>query len=65
VPEDSADLFIDVTADSLHTATPRKTPDRGLRNTLDVLAHDLAVTLRTALTKTLITFAAPRQWTMK
>jgi hypothetical protein len=44
--------------DTLDTTTTRQTTDRGLCDTLDVVTQDLAVTLRTALAKTLATFAA-------
>jgi hypothetical protein len=44
--------------DTLDTATASETTDRGLGDTLDVVAENLAVTLRAALSETLATFAA-------
>ena len=44
--------------DTLDTATTRQTADGGLGDTLDVVAQNLPVTLRTALAEALATFAA-------
>ena len=58
VPEDASDLLIDVTADTLDTTSPSETADSWLCDTLDVLAHNLAMPLGTTLTETLTTFAS-------
>lgn len=55
--EHTARLVVDQTRDTLDTATARETADGGLSDTLNVVAQDLAVTLRAALTKTLSTLA--------
>ena len=60
VPEDAPDLLIDVTADTLDTTSPSETADSWLCDTLDVLAHNLAMPLGTTLTETLTTFASSR-----
>ena len=44
--------------DTLDTTTTRQTTDRGLGDTLDVVSQNLPVTLGAALSKTLATFAA-------
>ena len=51
--EDAAGLLVDETRDTLHTAAARETADGGLRDALDVVAKDLAVTLSTTLSETL------------
>jgi hypothetical protein len=50
-------LLVDEAGDALHTAAARQTPDSRLRNTLDVVAQNLAVALRTALPETLAALA--------
>ena len=42
-------LFVDETADALHTTTASQTADSRLGNALDVVTQHLAVTLGTAL----------------
>ena len=51
--EDTTGLFVDEARDTLHTTTTSETADSGLGNALDVVAKNLAVTLRAALAKTL------------
>ena len=58
VPEDASDFLIDVTADTLDTTSPGETADSWLSDTLDVLAHNLAMPLGTTLTETLTTLAS-------
>jgi hypothetical protein len=43
--------------DTLHTTTTSKTTDRRLRDTLDVVTKNLAMTLGSTLPKTLATFS--------
>jgi hypothetical protein len=54
-----SDLFVDVATDPLHTASAGESADGRLRNALDVLAHNLSMSLRTAFAQTFTTFAAP------
>ena len=56
--EDTAGLLVDHGRDTLDTATTSETTDRGLGDTLDVVAQNLAVALGTALSKTLAALAA-------
>jgi hypothetical protein len=58
--EHAAGLLVDEPGDALHAAPPRQPPDRWLRDALDVVAEDLAVTLRAALAQPLAALAAPR-----
>ena len=51
--EDRAGLLVDETRDTLHTTTAREMADGGLSDALDVIAQHHAVTLGTALVKTL------------
>ena len=51
--EDTTGLLVDETGDTLHTTTTGETADGGLGNTLNVVAKNLAVTLRAALAETL------------
>jgi len=51
-------LFVDHGRDTLDTTTTRETADGGLRDALDVVAKDLAVTLGATLAKALATFTA-------
>ena len=55
--EDSTSLFVDETADSLHTTSARKTTDCGLGDTLDIVSKDLPVTLGSSLAKSFTAFA--------
>ena len=56
--EDTAGLLVDHGRDTLDTTTTSETTDGGLGDALDVVAQDLAVTLRTALAEAFATFAA-------
>ncbi|CAN6302538.1 unnamed protein product [Urochloa humidicola] len=58
--EHAAGLLVDEPRDALHAAPARQPPDRRLRDALDVVAEDLAVTLRAALAQTLASLAAAR-----
>ena len=51
--ENTSGLFVDQTRDTLHTASTSETADGRLRDALDVVAQDLAVTLCAALAETL------------
>ena len=56
--EDSASLFVDETADSLHATPSGETTDGGLGDALDVVAKDLPVALSSTLAESLAAFAA-------
>jgi hypothetical protein len=43
--EDTTDLFVDQTRDSLDSTTASKTTDGGFGDTLDVIPKDLTMTL--------------------
>jgi hypothetical protein len=58
--QNTAGLLVDHSGDTLDTTTTSETADRGLGDTLDVVAKNLAVTLGAALAETLATFAAWR-----
>jgi hypothetical protein len=58
--EDTTGLFVDQTGDTLDTPTASETTDRGLGNTLDVIAKDLAMTLGTSLSQSLSSFSSAR-----
>jgi len=58
--EDTAGLFVDETRDALDTTTACETADRRLRDALNVIAENLAVTLSAALTKALTTLSSAR-----
>ncbi len=51
--EDTTGLLVDEAGDTLDTATTRETTNGGLRDTLNVVAKNLAVTLSTTLSETL------------
>ena len=51
--EDTAGLLVDEARDALDTAAASQAPDGGLRDTLDVVAQDLAVPLGAALAEAL------------
>jgi len=55
--EDTTGLFVDHGRDTLDTATASKTADSRLRDTLDVVTKNLAMTLGTTLAEALSTFA--------
>ena len=56
--EHTAGLLVDETGDTLDTATTSETADGGLGDSLDVIAKDLAVTLRASLSETFASFTA-------
>ena len=58
--EDASGLFVDETGDALDTTTASETADRRLRDALDVVTENLAVTLGAALSETLTTFTSAR-----
>ena len=58
VPQNSSDFLIDVTADTLDTASSGETSNGGFGDTLDVLTHNLTVPLCTALTETFTTLSS-------
>ena len=58
--EDASGLFVDETRDALDTTTASETADRRLRDALDVVTEDLAVTLGAALSESLTTFTSAR-----
>ena len=51
--ENTSGLFVDQTRDTFDTTSTSETTDGGLRDALDVVAEDLAVTLCAALSETL------------
>ena len=53
-------LFVDQTADSLHSATTGKTPDGWLGDSLDVIPENLPVTLGASFSKTFASFSSSR-----
>jgi hypothetical protein len=63
--EHTTGLFVDHGGDTLDTATAGETTDRGLGDTLDVVAENLAMALGTALAEALATFAAWRRVSMR
>jgi hypothetical protein len=58
--QDSSALLVNQARDTLHASTTGQTANCGLGDSLDIIAKNLAVTLRTALAKTFTTFAATR-----
>ena len=58
----STGLFVDQTADSLHSTTASKTPDGWLCDSLDVISEDLPVTLCASFSKTFASFATSRHF---
>jgi len=62
--EDAAGLFVDEAGDSLDATSSSKSSDRGLGDALDVVSHDLAVTLGAALSKTLSSFSSTRHFSL-
>ena len=55
--EDTTGLFVDHGGDTLDTTTASETTDRGLGDSLDIVAEDLAVTLGAAFAETFASFA--------
>ena len=60
VLENNSGLFVDVSADSVHTTSSSKSSDSWLSNALDVISHDLSVSLSSSLFKTFSSFASSR-----
>ena len=58
--EHTAGLFVDETRDALDATTACETAVRRLRDPMDVITEDLAVTLSAALPKTFTTFTTTR-----
>ena len=58
--EYTACLLVDETGDSLDSTTASESTDCRLRDTLDVITQNFAMTLSTTLSKTLSSFAATR-----
>ena len=56
--EHAARLLVDEARDALHATTACEAADRGLGDTLDVVAEHLAMTLGASLAKTLASLAA-------
>jgi hypothetical protein len=59
VPQHTSGFFVDISTDSLHAPSTGQPPNCGLGNALDVLAHNLSMTLGTTLSKTRPTLASP------
>ena len=60
--EDATSLFVDQTRDTLHTTSASKTTDGWLRDALDVVTKNLAMTLGATLAKTFASFATSRHY---
>jgi hypothetical protein len=58
VPQHASNFFVDITTDSLHAPSTGQPPNGRLDNALDVLSHNLSMTLGTTITKTFPTFAS-------
>ena len=58
--EDTTGLFVDETADSLHTTSASQTADGGLGDTLDVITQDFAMTLGASFAESLSSFTTSR-----
>ena len=56
----TAGLLVDEARDTLHSTTTRQTADRRLRDALDVVAEDLAMTLRSSLAESFSSLSAAR-----
>ena len=56
--KNTASLFVDETRDALHATTTSQTADSGLRNALDVVAKNLAVTLGATFSKSFSSLAS-------
>jgi hypothetical protein len=56
----TSSFLVNQPADTLHSASPGQTPDSRLRDTLDVIAQDLPVTLGATLAQTLASLSTPR-----
>ena len=60
VLENTSGLFVDASADSLHTTSWSKSSDSWLSNALDVISQDLSVSFSSSLSKTFSSFASSR-----
>ena len=58
--EDTTGLFVDETADSLHTTSASQTADGGLGDTLDVITQHFAVTLGAPFAESFSSFTTSR-----
>ena len=58
--EDATSLLVDETTDTLHTTAASQTADGGLRDALDVVAKNLAVTLGATFAEAFTAFATSR-----
>lgn len=62
--EDSTSLFVDQTRDTLDTTSASETADGRLRDTLDVITKNFAMTLGASLSKTFTSLSASRHFAM-
>ena len=60
--EDTSGLLVDQSGDALDTTSSSKSSDGGLGDALDVVSHDLAVTLGAALAKTFASCSSSRHF---
>jgi len=60
--ENATSLLVDQTRDTLHTTSASKTTDGWLRDALDVITKDLAMTLGATLAKTFASFTTSRHF---
>ena len=58
--ENTASLFVDQSGDTFDTPTSSQTTNRGLGNTLDIVAQDFSVTLGTSLPKSFTSLSSAR-----
>ena len=58
--KDTTGLFVDETADSLHTTSASQTADGGLGDTLDVITQHFAVTLGAPFAESFSSFTTSR-----
>merc|ERR1719499_1262270 len=63
--KDTSRFIVYQSGDTLHASTSRKTSNRWLRNTLDVISQDFSVTLGTSLAKTFATFSSSKSHVLK
>jgi ABC-type transporter Mla subunit MlaD len=60
--EHASSLFVDETRDTLYTTTTRETANSRLCDTLDVVAKNFPVALRTTLSETFSTLDGNAKW---
>jgi hypothetical protein len=60
--EDTTGLFVDETRDTLDSTSARKTTDRRLRDALDVITKNFAMTLRSSLAQSFASLSASRHY---